>query len=357
MKITTEQIERFFKKQSAPGEAEQVATFLKSNPAILEKYLNESEWNEAHINTFITDTEWNEAWESIRKKKRLHNKIVFIKRSATAACLAGLMIFGFYMFNKDKNEVNIEASKTTGQQKLLAETHHKIITNTSSKPISFLLQDGSDIVLSPRSLVKYDVPFAPNKREIFLEGEAIFKVAKDRAKPFTVYAGGLATTALGTKFKITANPSQQKTTVKLFEGKVVIRSADEDLKEWNKDVYLLPGQQMEYNTSKNLLAVTTVTADKPVATKQKKNTSDKEDTQDAGLNFNSTPLPEVMEKLSAYYFKKIEFNKAEIDSMNFTGSISKKDSLSIVLKVIAQMNDLFIEQNDDGFIIQKTTPE
>jgi hypothetical protein len=39
--------------------------------------------------------------------------------------------------------------------------------------------------------------------------------------------------------------------------------------------------------------------------------------------------------------------------MNFTGTISKNDSLSIILKVIAQMNDLQISSTDSGFTVEK----
>ena len=69
-------------------------------------------------------------------------------------------------------------------------------------------------------------PFQNNKREIYLEGEAYFKVAKDKTKPFTVFAGALATTALGTQFRITAKKNTPgNITVKLFTGKVAIRSS------------------------------------------------------------------------------------------------------------------------------------
>ena len=44
--------------------------------------------------------------------------------------------------------------------------------------------------------------FPPDKREIFLKGEAKFIVAKNKKKPFTVYTGMLATTALGTIFTV-----------------------------------------------------------------------------------------------------------------------------------------------------------
>ena len=71
------------------------------------------------------------------------------------------------------------------------------------------------------------------------------------------------------------------------------------------------------------------------------------------LVFNSSTLPDVMEKLSKYYNMKIAYDKDEIKAMNFTGTITKKDSLQIILKVIGQMNDLEISSNDSGFVVQK----
>jgi hypothetical protein len=43
----------------------------------------------------------------------------------------------------------------------------------------------------------------------------------------------------------------------------------------------------------------------------------------------------------------------EINRMNFTGTITKSDSLQVVLKVISQMNGLEMLQDNDQFTIKK----
>ena len=54
----------------------------------------------------------------------------------------------------------------------------------------------------------------------------------------------LATTALGTIFSVKTIGNKNDITVKLFRGKVVIHAERKDLKGWNKNIYLLPGRQI-----------------------------------------------------------------------------------------------------------------
>jgi FecR-like protein len=64
-------------------------------------------------------------------------------------------------------------------------------------------------------------------------------------------------------------------------------------------------------------------------------------------------LPQVMQKLSAYYNIKIQYDSTLIDTMNFTGTVTKKDSLPVILKAITQMNNLNVTQEDGKFTISK----
>jgi ferric-dicitrate binding protein FerR (iron transport regulator) len=200
------------------------------------------------------------------------------------------------------------------------------------------LEDNSVVELSPASSLQFDVPFPADKRNIILDGEAKFQVTKNKKKPFTVYAGVLATTALGTIFSVKKNEGKNSVIVKLYEGKVVIHSTNKNLKGWKDDVYLLPGNQMKFDALLNTVAVNNIVSSKPnIAVKQVK--PDKDSVSDQ-LTFNNTVLPVVMKKLSAYYKTNIQFEMSIIDTMNFTGIVSKKDSLPFILKAIAQMNNL-----------------
>ena len=68
------------------------------------------------------------------------------------------------------------------------------------------LPDGSKIWLNQNSTLEYKKNF--EKRIVYLEGEAFFDVAKDKSRPFEIYAGKSKTTVLGTSFNIRAYPKK-----------------------------------------------------------------------------------------------------------------------------------------------------
>lgn len=81
------------------------------------------------------------------------------------------------------------------------------------------LDDGSSITLNTDSRVS--VHYEPGRRGIVLErGQALFKVAKDRTRPFVVSAGGRDVTALGTEFDVRL--SERVFEVTLLEGRVTV---------------------------------------------------------------------------------------------------------------------------------------
>lgn len=66
---------------------------------------------------------------------------------------------------------------------------------------TYTLPDGSELSLNTNSFVK--VNYSAFQRQLTLvEGEAYFKVSKDKARPFTVSVANKAFTALGTAFNI-----------------------------------------------------------------------------------------------------------------------------------------------------------
>lgn len=347
-----ELIRKFFRKQCTPVEAREVMQYLNNHPEILDEYLNKHEWDEIEPGTSVPNEFWDEVWQKIQKKKRAEVTIVWLKCTAVAACIAGVIVFTYVTITGKKNDLHF--TTVAVKKKITPAIQNKIVINTSGKKEKVILPDSSVVELSKGGSLQYSIPFTENKRDIRLEGEAYFKVAKDKTKPFTVYAGGLATTALGTEFRITTNGSD-KVLVQLFKGKVVIRAVNNNMKEWNKEVYLFPGEQLKYDSVKTLVAVEKIKAagEDMLAAKQVKADKDHAATTVNDLVFNSSALPDVMEQLSKYFNIKISYNKTEINEMNFTGSISKNDSLSIILKVIAQMNDLHITLSDSGYIIEK----
>src|SRR5690606_19635828 len=50
-----------------------------------------------------------------------------------------------------------------------------------------ILSDGTEVWLNATSTLKFPFTFRKNRREVYLEGEGYFKVAKNAGKPFIVH--------------------------------------------------------------------------------------------------------------------------------------------------------------------------
>jgi ferric-dicitrate binding protein FerR (iron transport regulator) len=126
-----------------------------------------------------------------------------------------------------------------------------------------------------------------------------------------------------------------------LEGKVLVRYQQQA-------TMLLPGQELTYNISNHTSIVKYPVKPKPVPTATPF-------IQAKEIVFDNAPLPEVFNKLQERYAASITYNKADVDNMYFTGTISEKDALPLVLKVIAQMNGLELQEQSKGYIIRPTS--
>jgi transmembrane sensor len=109
-----------------------------------------------------------------------------------------------------------------------------------------VLADGSKVTLNTASLI--EVRYATDRRDIrLLEGQAMFRVAKNPDRPFVVAANDRQVTAFGTTFDVRIRPSGQ-VQVLLVEGRVGVepmrRQGLERLIPALARTDLLPGQEL-----------------------------------------------------------------------------------------------------------------
>ena len=157
-----------------------------------------------------------------------------------------------------------------------------LVTSPQDKGF-FTLPDGSTVWLNASSRLSYTDHFGSGKeRSVILEGEGFFDVAKD-GRPFTVQAGDMAVTVLGTKFGVRHSPYYTEDQVTLQSGKVSVRIAG------SESTVLSPGDQLRYNAVEGSMQV--VTVDTPDYTSWTGNT----------LVFDHTPLSEVLVNLEHWY--------------------------------------------------------
>lgn len=86
------------------------------------------------------------------------------------------------------------------------------------------LADGTKIWLNAGSRISYQRNYNQENRNIFLEGEAYFEVAKNKEIPFYVYSSGIVVKAIGTAFNVKAYPEEGIVETTLVEGSVSIES-------------------------------------------------------------------------------------------------------------------------------------
>jgi len=171
--------------------------------------------------------------------------------------------------------------------------------------MSLTLPDHSLVVLAPGSSIRYQDHFEARTRNISLEGRALFDVAKDSVRPFTVTARGFATTALGTRFIVDARKSH--VSIRLLNGKVMINpSAGAGMAM--QRVYLAPGQELRINTETKHFDLKNAFADSLQQSLARMSVNKKlrpgrsgTDDRVTALSFERTSLAAVFQRLSEYY--------------------------------------------------------
>ena len=281
---------------------------------------------------------WQNSWKAIQQQRKRQVLIRRLKQVAAAAAVAGVMLGSYYWFRQ--KPVPVPAPVMAAAL--------KTITNTTAEAMELLLDDSTTVTLFPASALHYAAGFPGTVRNVYLEGTALFNVQQHAAKPFTVFNNGIATTVLGTLFKVAAATGDHQTTVYLYKGKVVVKTADTLQAKLSQDYYLLPGDVFSYDRSNGLAALTNSRppASHPPAANNNATVSN-------WYMFENQELPQVLDQLSAIYNVPVHYNPADLKGINFIGKIDRTDSLENVLKDIALLNHLIVVNNGKNYSLKK----
>lgn len=276
--------------------------------------------------------------EPAMRKRYIH----YIKWAA-AALVTGA---AFMLFNTIKPKQGTTLAQKDVEGKQVKQEMVTIENHTGSKK-QIRLKDGSLAELFAGSTLRYKEPFGTEKRDLYLNGKGFFDVAKNPERPFTVYSQGIATTALGTSFTVTAYIDKQELTVVLHSGRVVVKRPE--AQRGRKEIFLLPGQQLSCNTTTGIARVVQITA-----TETSAGTLALGSRTGLAATFDQAPLDSVLHTISEGYGVHLQYNRGEMSAMLFSGSIRETDSLSQVLKRIAVLYDLSVKPTTKQFIIRKS---
>lgn len=180
----------------------------------------------------------------------------------------------------------------------------------------FTLPDGTKVWLNADSKISFAQQFVKKTREVYLEGEAYFEVAKDRLKPFIVKSKTQEVEVLGTHFNVSnyENDGSVKTT--LVEGSVRVQQTGATKNE----VVLKPNQQATNNFKDLNVRIV--------------DPKDVLDWKNDGFIFKAGDFDAAMRKIARWYDVEIIYDRVNVHELEIGGFISRKNDLFAVLKFI-----------------------
>ena len=197
------------------------------------------------------------------------------------------------------------------------------------------LQDGSTVELNARSRVT--VRLTEHRRDVALiEGQALFRVAKDKQRPFVVRAGDAQVRAVGTEFDV--YKKQAETVVTVVEGRVETYSGADGADA--AAVMLSAGEQ---------LTVLPHTVTKPT----RADTAAATAWVQKRLIFEETPLNEVAEEFNRYNRRPLAIDDAELQTLKISGVYSSTDPASLINFLRSQNSINVIETENQVRVVRR----
>ncbi|MDX9883618.1 MAG: FecR domain-containing protein [Prolixibacteraceae bacterium] len=204
---------------------------------------------------------------------------------------------------------------------------------------SVVLPDGTVAFLNAGSRLMFPSEFTGKAREVYLTGEAYFKVAHNPGQPFFVKTGNIEVKALGTSFNVSAYTNNQFTEVVLVEGKVLVA---ENVRAILKKQYeLAPGQLASFDRENVRMQVTRVIPDHYVS-------------WHAGyMNLESSELNGIISRLERFYNVRIRFINPPKGRRKLTGKLKLKEECDEVLNVLASTANVQLEKTGENEYVLK----
>lgn len=195
---------------------------------------------------------------------------------------------------------------------------------------SIVLADGSKIELNSRSRIR--VRYGDERRDVdLLEGQALFRVAHNAARPFVVHTGNSSIRAVGTAFDVYRKRAGIIVTV--VEGKVALTGAGD---EPHAAVLLAAGEQLTVpaeDTRKPPASVPPQRANVAVATAWTQGT----------LVFESSSLTEVAEEFNRYNKRQLLIEDPRLASFLVSGVFSSADP-GLLIKFLRAQPELAVTE-------------
>ena len=247
-----------------------------------------------------------------QNKKRKRNKILYASYKY-AAVFIGLLIITTFVFRDLRNV--------------------ELIVNNTEKVLEIKLPDNSIVSLNKDAKIEYNNSSIKGfDREINIEGEAFFEIAKSDNEQFTVHTPDFDINVLGTKFNV--RTYKQNQSVVLTEGKIRLNNFQNS----KTDIIMKPGEIVRYNKESEGFIYHNINS--KIYTSWLSNK----------LEFDSFTLNELAELIKLRYNKELVIKNSGIAEKQISGS-APADDISLIIQALETILNTKIIQEQNLLII------
>ena len=197
-----------------------------------------------------------------------------------------------------------------------------------------VLPDASIIIMNKGTKLTFIKKQFNNKnREVWLEGEAFFDVAKNKEKPFIIHTGTMQTTVRGTSFNIKAYTQTGQNVVSVRTGKVEVCAQNKVL------AMLTSNKQIIYNTAKRTSETESIKA------------SDITAWTNGSLVLNNANISELRLRLKQCFNVNLQVNGQALNKAKFNAVFKTGTRLDEVMQTISVLYEIKYKTAPSGDII------
>ena len=204
---------------------------------------------------------------------------------------------------------------------LKTETIYNTVTVPRGGEYKLVLADGTIVWLNSDSHIRYPVTFSGNTRQVELEGEAYFEVAKDVEKPFIVRMNEYNVRVTGTQFNV-RNYLNESLATTLVEGGVQIERK-------GKVDRLRPGQQAVLEN--NEIRIRVVNVEEQVAWRH------------GAFGFTQCRLENIMEELARWYDVDVFYMNQQVKDYHFSAWFKRSSSINEVINILEKTKKISLD--------------
>ncbi len=223
--------------------------------------------------------------------------------------------------------------------------------NTDTSPVANLLQkqnakgvkstielaDGSKIWLNADSKIQYPTVFGEDSREVYLNGEAFFDIAKNPAKPFIIHLANGTVRVLGTSFNVKAYDNEQVIETSVATGKVAFIPKGKQQKD---TIFLTPNNKLVFRPASGEISTAVTLSEEDKAWTEGR------------LVFRSMLFADIAVELERNFGKKVVFRDEETKDYRLTGSF-QNNTLAEIFYYLSKTKSFNYTISDEQIIISR----